>query len=328
MRGDDQRRVDAAGQERGDRYVGHRLGTDRGEERAGRGTHGVGERAPPVGVRRDLLVLPQVMPLTADGETAPPRQGLNVRESGGRLRDVAETEEVITGLAVDFGPEPRQRQQRLHLTGKGPFPILDGEEQGLDPEAVAGEEQPAAPPVVDREGEDAPQPRHHALALVLIQVDEHFRVGGAPEAVPARLELGREGAVVVDLAVVDDQDRSVLVAHRLRAGGREVDQREAPVHQVAAFVLPVTLAVRPAMRQQRRRRGRPAGLRRELGGVEPAGYAAHRTVGDCVIRSRAASARDVRTASSLKSFDHRSLRRQAGPRPIPLWQLRYKFAPA
>src|SRR6266480_947983 len=81
----------------------------------------------------------------------------------------------------------------------------------------------AAPPVVDREGEDAPQPRHHALALVLIQVDEHFRVGGAPEAVPARLELGREGAVVVDLAVVDDQDRSVLVAHRLRARGREVD---------------------------------------------------------------------------------------------------------
>src|SRR5437879_12243892 len=100
-----------------------------------------------------------MMPLAADGETAPPRQGLNVRESGGRLRDVAETEEVITGLAVDFGPEPRQRQQRLHLTGKGPFPILDGEEQGLDPEAAAGDETAAAPPVGSREGEYAAPPR-------------------------------------------------------------------------------------------------------------------------------------------------------------------------
>src|SRR3989449_10965519 len=69
VRGDDQRRVDAAGQERGDGYVGHRLGTDRGEERAGRGSHGIGERAPPVGGRRDLLVLPQMMPPAADRET-------------------------------------------------------------------------------------------------------------------------------------------------------------------------------------------------------------------------------------------------------------------
>src|SRR5438046_8086306 len=143
-----------------------------------------------------------MMPLAADGETAPPRQGLNVRESGGRLRDVAETEEVITGLTVDFGPEPRKRQQRLHFTGKGPFSILDGEEQGLDPEAVAGEEQPAAPPVVDREGEDAPQPRHHALALVFVQVDEDLRVGGDPEAVQVRLDIGCKGGDDVSIAML------------------------------------------------------------------------------------------------------------------------------
>src|SRR4029077_7094032 len=97
VRGDDQRRVDAPGQQRGDRYVRHRLATDGGEQRAGRGGHGGGERTPPVGVRRDPLVFAQVMSLAADGETAPPRQGLNVGESGGRLRDVAQTQEVVAG---------------------------------------------------------------------------------------------------------------------------------------------------------------------------------------------------------------------------------------
>ena len=44
---------------------------------------------------------------------------------------------------------------------------------------------------------------------------------------PARLELGPQRGVVVDLAVEDDPDRPVLVGHRLVAGGREVDDRQA-----------------------------------------------------------------------------------------------------
>src|SRR5207249_2002520 len=128
--------------------------------------------------------------------------------------------------------------------------------------------------------------------------------------------------------VADTQRGCVVDADRMRDGAREVVPREAPVHEVAAFVRPVTLAVRSAMRQQRRRPGGRTGLRRELGGVEPTGYAAHRAVGDWVIVSRAASARDVRTASSLKSFEHRSLWTPARLGAAPLWQLRYKFAPA
>jgi hypothetical protein len=43
------------------------------------------------------------------------------------------------------------------------------------------------------------------------------------------LELAPQRLVVVDLAVLDDPDRPVLVGHRLVPGRREVDDRQASV---------------------------------------------------------------------------------------------------
>jgi hypothetical protein len=59
-------------------------------------------------------------------------------------------------------------------------------------------------------------------------VDEHLGVAARGEAVPASGQLGVQRLVVVDLAVLDDQHRAVLVAHRLVAVG-EIDDRQAPV---------------------------------------------------------------------------------------------------
>ena len=50
-------------------------------------------------------------------------------------------------------------------------------------------------------------------------MDEHLRIGACTEAVPLRREMIGQLAVVVDLAVVDDVDRVVLVGLRLRAAG-------------------------------------------------------------------------------------------------------------
>jgi len=118
------------------------------------------------------------------------RERPHVREARSRLRDVAEPEVVEAGLPVKLGAEPRQRGDRLDLAGEDPLPIHRREEQRLHPEAVAREQQRAPATVVQREREDPPEPLDEPLALLLVQVHEHFRVGGAPEHMAAALQLG------------------------------------------------------------------------------------------------------------------------------------------
>ena len=110
------------------------------------------------------------------------------------------------------------RQQRLDLGGEGEPPGLLGVEQRLLPEVIAREQQAAAAPVPDREGEHAAQPREHPLAVVLVQVDQHLGVAAGPELVAPGHQLAAQRLVVVDLAVEDDLDAAVLVAPS--AGGR------------------------------------------------------------------------------------------------------------
>ena len=50
------------------------------------------------------------------------------------------------------------------------------------------------------------------------------------------LQLGTELAVVVDLAVKGDDERTIVIFHRLGAGGGEVDNREAAMAQANAAV--------------------------------------------------------------------------------------------
>ena len=73
---------------------------------------------------------------------------------------------------------------------------------------------------------------------------------------PGALELARQLAVVVDLAVLDDGRRAVLVRDRLVAGV-EVDDREPPRREPDAAVDERALGVRPAVRERRRHRGEP-----------------------------------------------------------------------
>ena len=269
VRGDHERRVDSTGQERRYRDVRHRLGRHGVEQRARGRLDGFPEGADGIGARLDPLVLAQVMPLRADGETTRLGESLDVREAGRRLRDVAEAQKVVAGLAVDRGPESRQREERLHLAREGPLAVVPREEQGLHPEAVSGEEHASRPTVVDREREDPAQAGDHLLAVFFVQVDQHLGVGGATEAVAAVLQLGREVPVVVDLAVEDDVHAGVLVRHRLVARWGEVDQRQAAVDELAVLVRPVPIAIGAPMREQSGGPGGPGRVGRQPLGVKP-----------------------------------------------------------
>ncbi len=81
--------------------------------------------------------------------------------------------------------------------------------------------------------------------MLLVEVDEDLGVAIGREAVPGALQLPLQLAVVVDLAVLDDDDAAVLVGDRL-VPVREVDDRKPPRRQ----------SDRPAMEEPLARRVR------------------------------------------------------------------------
>ena len=71
-------------------------------------------------------------------------------------------------------------------------------------------------------------------------------VAARMEAVTERLQLGYELLVVVDLAVVDDDDRAVLVVEGLLTG-REIDDREPAVTERDTRLEVQAVAIGPAV---------------------------------------------------------------------------------
>ncbi len=171
-------------------------------------------------------------------------------------------------------------------------------------ETVPGQEQPAAPPVPQREGEHAAQALDAALPFLLVQVQDGLRVAAGPVPVAARLQRGAQVRVVVDLAVADDQDGAVLVRHRLAARG-EIHNRQAPVPEPHRSFDEEPLAVRPAVAQRVPHAAQPGLLHGVVGReVQDAGDPAHQ-------------ARSTEKPSSSKSTDSRRSRNRTPTGSLP-----------
>src|SRR6185295_11799045 len=80
-------------------------------------------------------------------------------------------------------------------------------------------------------------------AVLLVEVEVHLGVARRAEAVSLALEDYAQLTMVVDLAVLDDMNRAVLVRDRLVAAG-EVDDGQAARGQCDGAVDDVALAVR------------------------------------------------------------------------------------
>src|SRR5204862_8006508 len=88
------------------------------------------------------------------------------------------------------------------------------------------------------------------------------------ERVALTLELTAQLRIVVDLAVLDDDARSVLVRNRLVAAGK-VDDREAPRGKCDGTVDEVATAVRSPVHERRAHRGQPLYVRRTVARRDP-----------------------------------------------------------
>ena len=108
-------------------------------------------------------------------------------------------------------------------------------------------------------------------AAVLVEMDEHLGIGMVGgEAVAGALQRLAQLDVIVDFAVEDHGDRSILVENRLLAG-RHVDDGQAAHPQRNALPFPITGGVRAPMTKALRHQFQRCSIVRS----GEASYAAH-----------------------------------------------------
>ena len=185
----------------------------------------------------------------------PGHQLAHVPEDRQRPRDRVEREEGLERVEVDLAA-----RQRAQLGGELEPARDDAVEQRLDPEAIAGEDEAAASGIPDRDREHAAQALRESRPVLLVEMDEHLGVAVGAEAVALRLQLGAELPVVVELAVLDDDDAAVLVRDRLVAG-LEVDDRQPAGGETDGAVDVDAARVGPAVDERRAHRLEPAPVR-------------------------------------------------------------------
>ena len=134
--------------------------------------------------------------------------------------------------------------------------------------------------VPHRDGEHAAEPLPEPGAPLLVAVHEHLGVAVRAEAVPGALQLLHQLAVVVDLAVLHDDDGAVLVRDRLVAA-RQVDDREPAGRDPDRAVDVRALGVGAAVVQRFGHAPQPVGVDGAARGRDPAdpAHAAESTVG-------------------------------------------------
>src|SRR5882757_381765 len=97
----------------------------------------------------------------------------------------------------------------------------------LDPEAIAGNEECLLISVPDREREHAAQILHALGSVLLIEVNDGFRVAVSTVGMSTGNEWFAQAGVVIDLAVEDNGDRAIFVGDGLVAASDVYDAEAA-----------------------------------------------------------------------------------------------------
>ena len=238
--------IDPAGEEHAERHVADKVLADRLIEC----------RAEPVdrfvlvdredGVERHVPVRLDLDLSVAVGEPVPGRQLANAAQDRTRRRHVLVREVQRQARQIELTRHVGMFQERAQLRTEHELIRQERVVERLDAEPVPRQHQRARRPVPEREREHAFEPVQHADAELLVAVDDHLGVGTRRERVSVRPELRGQLTIVVDLAVVDDPDATVLAGHGLMPG-REVDDLKASHAESRRTIDEKALVVRAAM---------------------------------------------------------------------------------
>ena len=126
-------------------------------------------------------------------------------------------------------------------------------EQWLLPHAVSDQNKTLFAGIPDGNGKHAAQVIDETQSVFFVQSHDNFRVPGGVERVTTYFEILPQFAVVVDFAVEDELNASVVIAHRLSAAV-DVNDRQSTMPEGdsggrfrSVTTEPVAFGVRPAM---------------------------------------------------------------------------------
>ena len=243
--GHDRGRVEAAAQEGGDRHVAHEVGAHRLVEPL------ENLRFQIVGTafarRWKIPVLSRRKPARpVPGGRVSGLELADVAERGPRRGDVPELQVHVQRLPVQdpLGWQGLVEGLQLGRKRDAPGPFRDVER--LDAKPVAREEQRLGRRVPDGEREHAAEQLDTARTVLLIEVQNRLGIALRRECVSAPQQLAPQVAVIVDLAVEDDDLGPIFVENRLAPAG-QVDDAEPPHAQSHGAVHIDTLVVRPSV---------------------------------------------------------------------------------
>lgn len=126
-------------------------------------------------------------------------------------------------------------EQGFHLGSEIQRLVMEGVEQRLDAETIAGSKDRAVLFIPNDEGKFAAQTMETLRSEILVKVERDFAIRARPQPVTGLLELPLDRLVTVELAVRNDVTAAILARDGLFAG-RKVDDAEARVTEARPAV--------------------------------------------------------------------------------------------
>ena len=269
-------RVHAAGEIGADRHVGDQLPLHRSSEATAQllDERPLLNAVDGLGLRVEVDATGQLA-VARGAHEAPRREHVHALEQRAVAVQVLEGQILGERGQRERAGSPAIGEQGLDLGAEHEALGVARDVERLRAEAVAGEKELTCLAVPDAEREDPVEPVEQALAPLLPPVDEHLAVALAAEPMSSGDQQAAQVPEVVDLAVVRDPDRLVLVGHRTTGRARQVDDREAPVCESGGPVDQHALVVRTSMRDRSRRPAERDLVDRGAVATQHPDYAAH-----------------------------------------------------
>ncbi len=177
------------------------------------------------------------------------RQLEHIVEQRARRGDVAIGEILVERDGIQLTKDARL-EDGFDLGAEYEAPTVPVVVQRLLAETVAGGQQTPAVVVPDCDGEHPAQMLHAVVAILFVGMHDGFGIAVCAEAVTPARQFFAQLAMVVDLAVEDDQDALIFIEDWLASAGHIYDRKSAHA-QRNAVAHPDALLVWTAMANHR-----------------------------------------------------------------------------
>src|SRR5581483_9256834 len=136
--------------------------------------------------------------------------------------------------------------QRLNLGCECEHPAIPEVVERLDAHPIPRAKQPLTLRVPNRKRKHPAEVTDAFGPILFVRMEDGLSIRSRLITMPCGFKSGPESGVIIDLAVVSDPQRAILVAHRLPAA-LDIHHRQPPVAQVRVRIVVETKVVRPAM---------------------------------------------------------------------------------